>query len=370
MNFKSIMLLAALLPLWHASAGSVNYRIAFPQSHYDVPGLQEFQIPIRINPLPAAGLFSYGLITTVEGDNGLVGIVTMNPLADLAFDGVLGAGSRGVAAETGKFSSKGSVNVFLPDKANHLDPVLGNLSVAGLPDGNYTLRLAPYNTLGPTETIFVDGLNRSLDPQLEFGSATVAVISAPTGTITEVGAIRADRQTGLLIQQYDVKNTGRISAVFRVLIKNMPAGSTVWNAHGQAGGVPYIDLPALLAPGATTRITIEYRSQDRSTIPKPQFELIAAPASGFNPQGVATTLKPRATISGGDVLLEFDSETGISYYIQYSSDLIAWQTALPKVEGTGNRIQWVDNGSPKTASHPSTAGSRFYRILPVKPARQ
>ena len=84
MNFKSIMALAALLPVWHASAGSVNYRIAFPQSHYDVPGLQEFQIPIRINPLPAAGLFSYGLITTVEGDNGLVGIVTMTPLKGLS----------------------------------------------------------------------------------------------------------------------------------------------------------------------------------------------------------------------------------------------------------------------------------------------
>lgn len=366
MNSYSIMPLAALLCVCYAAAESLTHRVEFPKPHYDVPGLQEFQIPIRINPLPASGLFSYGLICTVEGNNGLTGIVTMAPLPDLVFDGIHGAGSRGVVAETGRFSGKGSVNMFRADKGNHLDTNIGELTVAGLPDGDYTLRLAPYNTLGPTESIFVDGQSRSLDPVLAFGSATVSVISVPTGTITAVGAMKVDRQTGLLIQQYDVKNTGRISAVFRILIKNMPSGSTVWNAHGKVNGVPYIDLPSVLAPGATTRITLEYRSADRTTIPKPTFELVGIAGTPINPEGATATLKPRATVSGGNVLLEFSSETGKSYYIQYSSDLASWKTALPKIEGTGNRVQWIDNGSPKTESHPSAVASRFYRILTTK----
>jgi hypothetical protein len=363
MNFRILYQAAALLCVPCAFAQSPTYRVEFPQAHYDVAALQEFTTPVRINPVPAAGLFSYGLVCSVEGSNGLTGIVAMTPLSTLAFDGVVGAGTRGVTSLSGKYTGKGSVDIQLPQKSNHTDPNLGTIAIAGLPAGNYTLSLGNYNTLGPTESVFVDGQSHSLDSQITFGSATLSVVASPVGTITAFGAMRLDRQTGLLIQQYDVKNTGAIAAVFRILIKNIPTTSKVWNAQGKINGVPYIDLPAVLAVGATTRITIEYFSQDRKTVPSPVFELIGASGTPVNPEGVTTTLKPRATLSGGNVLLEFNTETGKSYYIQYSSDLATWKTALPKVDGTGNRIQWIDNGSPKTESHPSAVSSRFYRIL-------
>ena len=368
MSFRSFTHALAVLCVPSALAQSTSHRVEFPQAHYDVAIGQEFSTYVRINPVPAAGLFSYGLICTVEGNNGLTGIVAMTPPPALAFDGVLGAGTRGVTSLLGKYSGKGSVDILLPQKSNYLDPNLGNLSIAGLPGGNYNLTLGVYNTLGLTESVFVDGESRSLDSQLVLGSAALTVVTAPSGTITPFGSMRADRQTGLLIQQYDVRNTGVISAVFRILIKNMPATTTVWNSHGLINGIPYIDLPSTLAVGATTRITIEYRSQNRTTIPNPTFELIGATPSVITPDGVVTNLKPRATLSGGNALLEFNSVVGEAYYIQYSSDLSTWKTALPKVNGTGNRVQWIDNGSPKTESHPLTVASRFYRILATQPA--
>ena len=344
------------------------YHLEFPQAHYEILLGREFQVPVQMRPLPTAGLFSYGVVTTVKGSNGLVGVVTMNPMPPLSFDGILGPGTRGVIAVAGSFSGKGSVDIFLPEKPNHTDPTIGTVSVAGLPEGTYTLALAPYNTLGITESIFVDGLCRSLDPDLDFGTATLTIVSRPEGVLAALGPMRPDRQTGLLLQEYELKNTGSVAAIFRILIRNLPVGTQVWNAHGSADGVSYVDLPQSLAPGGTTRLTIEYRSQDRTTVPRPEFEMTMANPPVLDPIGLTFNLQPRLRLAGGDVLLEFNSETDKNYYIQYSSESQVWRTALPKVVGTGNRIQWIDNGSPKTENHPSTVTSRLYRILETEPS--
>jgi hypothetical protein len=361
--FTPLFIVSCALP---ASAQTVVRRVEFSQNTFNAPPSREFETPVLIRPKPPAGLFSYGVVCNVQGNNGVAGIVILAPAAALSFDGVLGTGPRGIIAETGKYSVKGSVDVFSAAKAAHSGETLGTLTIAGLPSGNYTLSLASYNTLGPSESVFVDGNCRSLDSSLEFGSATLQVSSVVTGTIAALGAMTPDRQTGLLIQKYEVKNTGNVATTFRIYITNMPTGSTVWNRHGTEGGKAYIDLPAPLAPGGTMQITIEYRSTDRTTIPKPKFQLVAAPAGPADPKGSAVPITPRITLTNGNVLLEFDSKNGYSYYIQYMGDSTVWKTALPKVAGTGNRIQWIDNGPPKTASHPSTARSRFYRILAVK----
>jgi hypothetical protein len=115
-------------------------------------------------------------------------------------------------------------------------------------------------------------------------------------------------------------------------------------------------------------LTIEYRSQDRTTIPDPQFEITTADPEPQVSDGITAALQPRASLQGGNILIEFNSVAGQGYFIQYSQDASSWKTALPKIEGTGNRIQWIDNGLPKTDSHPSTASTRFYRIMVANPS--
>ena len=37
--------------------------------------------------------------------------------------------------------------------------------------------------------------------------------------------------------------------------------------------------------------------------------------------------------------------------------------AIPAITATGNRIQWLDDGPPKTESKPGLIGQRFYRLF-------
>jgi hypothetical protein len=66
-------------------------------------------------------------------------------------------------------------------------------------------------------------------------------------------------------------------------------------------------------------------------------------------------------LPGGEVLLEFPSEPGGVYLIQYSDDNTVWKSTGAPITAGGNRVQWRDTGPPKTSPHPSAAGSRFYR---------
>ena len=143
--FYRIFFLTVLL-LSQSRGQGATYQVGFPLNHYDVLSFQEFTVPVRISPLPATGLFSYGVACTVEGSNGLAGIVMLTPKSALGYDGVFGAGIRGVESGTGTFSGKGCVNIQLPGKGNHTDPALGNLSIAGLPEGTYTYfcRIHPF----------------------------------------------------------------------------------------------------------------------------------------------------------------------------------------------------------------------------------
>jgi hypothetical protein len=82
---------------------------------------------------------------------------------------------------------------------------------------------------------------------------------------------------------------------------------------------------------------------------------------------VPVTYQPVLT---GGVLLEFPTLTNFSYYVRYSdvlSDFSAQdatnsviRTARPALQGNGRKVQWLDNGLPRTVSVPT---NRFYRVL-------
>lgn len=353
---------------WLLSAGlslaqTQRHQVRFAEAHYLLAPGENLRTPVLIDPLPAEGLFSYGVIATVRGENNLVGVVNLTPRPTLAFDGPRGPGNQ-TASATGVFSGKGSVDLLLPAKSPHRETTLAELSLGVLPEGIYQLDLALYNTLGPTESVFVDGRHRSLDPLLDFGSALLEVVSTPEGTLSAAGPLRPDRQTDLLLQDYTFTNTGKITSAFRIYVRGVSGVVTLWNAHGTENGVPYVDVTTPLAPGASVKLTLEYRSADRTTLPAPAFEitgLTSAPPPP--PSGLEIALAPRASITNRDVLLEWDSEAGKTYHIQYSSDAAAWQTAQPPLGGTGNRVQWIDNGPPKTDAHPASIAARFYRVV-------
>jgi hypothetical protein len=69
-------------------------------------------------------------------------------------------------------------------------------------------------------------------------------------------------------------------------------------------------------------------------------------------------------LAGGRFLIEFSATPGRRYAVQYSSDnMVTWKTANPIITAPANRVQWYDDGPPKTESKPTSTGSRLYRVM-------
>jgi hypothetical protein len=69
-------------------------------------------------------------------------------------------------------------------------------------------------------------------------------------------------------------------------------------------------------------------------------------------------------LGAGGILVEFEAVLHRSYSIIYSGDGTFTNALLaqPPIVAPGDRVQWIDNGPPKTISHPTTSGARFYRV--------
>jgi hypothetical protein len=68
-------------------------------------------------------------------------------------------------------------------------------------------------------------------------------------------------------------------------------------------------------------------------------------------------------LDDGSIRVQFKSDLNRSYLVQYSEDLLQWKTASPALFGTGGTLEWIDDGPPKTDTHPSTESRRLYRLI-------
>ena len=68
-------------------------------------------------------------------------------------------------------------------------------------------------------------------------------------------------------------------------------------------------------------------------------------------------------VAQGRLLIQFATTPGRRYAVEYSGDLGTWKAAFPPVRAAGNRVQWYDDGPPKTESRPVGASSRYYRVV-------
>ena len=65
----------------------------------------------------------------------------------------------------------------------------------------------------------------------------------------------------------------------------------------------------------------------------------------------------------GSFQLRFNSDLNRAYLVQYSDDLNLWKTSVAPVLGTGDLVEWVDIGPPKTDQHPAMVSHRSYRVI-------
>jgi len=174
------------------------------------------------------------------------------------------------------------------------------------------------------------------------------------------------RQTGLFQQKVTITNpTPDTLRGIRLLIADLPVGASVHNATGKTNGVDYIQYDLPLLSGASVAFQIEYYVPTRA-VPSPTISIqliLGEPLPDL--EGTPVTILRFLPFQTASYLVEFASELGRDYFVQYSTDLTHWKTARLALRGNGSSIQWIDNGPPKTDSPPNFQTSRFYRIISV-----
>lgn len=136
------------------------------------------------------------------------------------------------------------------------------------------------------------------------------------------------------------------------------------NLTGTSTNGPFLQVLNLPA-GATVDLIAEYYVADRRTQPTPVYEAgVANPLVAVYGETGQPKIE-RVLFRDQMALVEFNTISNRLYYVQYAPIAAAtnWSTALPPLTGTGQRVQWIDNGPPKTDSVPGGTSNRFYRII-------
>ena len=230
----------------------------------------------------------------------------------------------------------------------------------------FTVSFTPVSTGVKTAVLHItnnDPNNNPFNIAL-IGTGTNASIIVSTNLLGTVGStITLNPQTGLFEQTVLVTNTSSTTiAGVRLFILSLPADVLVYNASGSTNGIPFVQYNLPLAPGATVSFLIEYYRANRNANIQPTFFAEEIIPVSVTVTGAVLTINSTNLISGR-FLIEFTATPGRTYAVQYSSNLLDWATAIPNIVAPANRVQWFDDGPPKTESLPSTVGSRFYQVI-------
>jgi hypothetical protein len=173
------------------------------------------------------------------------------------------------------------------------------------------------------------------------------------------------RQTGLTLQRVRVYNTTAFALpAIRVVVHDLQSNARVYNCSGRtAEGLPYVQYNQPVPPGASIDLAIEYYVPSRSAPTTRLVTEVVEPEVPFTPTGTAQAITRSLRLADGSYLVDFRTLLDRTYYVQYTSDLETWKTAVPAIIGTGSGVQWVDNGPPKTDSGPGAQTNRYYRVL-------
>lgn len=192
-------------------------------------------------------------------------------------------------------------------------------------------------------------------------------VAAVVNTSTQL-----NRQTGLRQQTLKLSNpTTATVPAYLILIRGLPPGVVVYNASSvREDGTAVITILQALQPFSELDIIIEYYSANRlpaDVSPQITTEVILAPPTYEPGQGPSFEIDRILSLPAGEMLLEFTSQPGRLYAIEYCSNGKAWSSSPLRIRAAGNRVQWIDRGPPQTDSPPSTQPSRFYRVREISP---
>jgi hypothetical protein len=131
--------------------------------------------------------------------------------------------------------------------------------------------------------------------------------------------------------------------------------------------MPGVQSAQPLLPDSSATVTLKYfLGSNANTNDTPILAVVnMSPPVDPSPDGTQVHILRGMFLPDNTFLLNFNTASNITYYVQYSDDLMTWKTSVYPVNGTGYPAQWIDFGPPATDSLPRTRAARFYRIIQV-----
>ncbi|MGB6223568.1 PQQ-binding-like beta-propeller repeat protein [Haloferula sp.] len=195
-------------------------------------------------------------------------------------------------------------------------------------------------------------------------SITFTVPALPLPELQLAATLQLNRQTGLYEHTITITNpAAREIAGFDLTITGLPEGVCVNNASDCEGDIWQIEHRQPLAAGASVTLILEYFTPVRGTVLDPQIGVTLVTEPESDPAaGDAGLAVDRCVLLDDGLLIEFNSQPGALYEIQYSNNATDWKVSPVRIRAAGNRVQWIDRGPPRTDAPPSDKSSRFYRV--------
>jgi len=243
------------------------------------------------------------------------------------------------------------------------------LNVGALDSGAATafqLQVQPTNTGTLTLSANVTASGTQDTNSANNSASTSVTVTAPGPSLaaTTNSTQNYNPQTGLMEQSILLSNPGTSSvASARVILTSFP--HTVYNAVGTNDGNSFVEYTGTLTNGQSVQLVLEYFIPTRTAVADPGLIAYGVPAVGLTTSTNGATISVIKFLAGGHVLIEFPSELGQSYVIVYSDNAGFTNAfkAQPAVPAPANRVQWIDDGPPKTISRPADENARFYRVI-------
>jgi hypothetical protein len=156
-------------------AQAVVIRFADPAPIVLVNDIARISVTVERAGSDTHSLFSYGV--SVTGDWEALAIDPLGVVVppELDFNGVAGPGAF-IGEGDDFIGVKGTVNLSVSPIELYDGIMLAEFHFRFTQPGTYSLTLDFFNTLGPTEDIFVNQDGRAIDDEIEFRSALVQVV--------------------------------------------------------------------------------------------------------------------------------------------------------------------------------------------------
>ncbi len=326
------------------------------------------------NALADVFLAQADLLTTIEGPTaGVVvndQIVYTLAVTNRGPDAISGVALTNTLPTGFHFLSVSPTNQFAGFTNGVLSFNLGTLANGAFARFQVAVRPTNAGSVSLAANVTAPGvLDTNLANNIASLSLTVGAIQTGQVQVALVSTQRFNPQTSLTEQVVRVSNTGAVAvAAVRVNVLGLTNPNRLYNAVGTNNGNPFVVHAATLASGQSVDLLLEFFVPTRLPVTGLTYEAVGVPAVSLAASpGTSPNITKVVSLPNGGLLIEFASVPGRSYRLLYSgsSTFSNPLAAQPSILATANRVQWIDDGPPKTVSRVSTVGSRFYRVIEI-----